>query len=207
MTIETPADPTTRVIGQSVRHSRWCAPVTAVLLGAAILAGCSSDPDEGPHRACRILDAGLVKEATGQAKFSNAWSADDRDSYDGHGLLAIGQDDDGSPRKKFECTVTDSTNHVFVQVSGRSTVSDEDRSEMLAAFKQSASGAGCEERQESPLGFVCTEGARTTAGLMFTDRWVKVTAEAKRVSARDADATISPELVLRIAKNVNTNLD
>jgi hypothetical protein len=206
VTIETFVDPTTRVSGQSVRHSRWGAPVTAVLLGVAILAGCSSDPDQDPHRACGIVDAGLVKEATGQAKFSNAWSADDSDSYDGHGLLAIGQDDDGSPRKKFECTVTDSTNHAFLQVSGRSTVSPEDRSEMLATFKQSASGAGCEERQASPLGFVCTEGARTTTGLMFTDRWVRVTAEAKRVSERDADATISPELVLKIAENINTNL-
>jgi hypothetical protein len=177
-----------------------------MIVGAAILAGCTSEPDESPHRACGILDAGLVKEATGTTKFSNFGSSDKRDLDHDYTLLAVGQDDDGSPRKKFECTVTDSTNHVFLQVSGRSTVSDADRSEMLATFKQSAAEPGCEERQESPLGSVCTDGARTTARLMFADRWVRVAAEAKRVNERDADATISPELVLEIAENINTNL-
>lgn len=174
-----------------------------MLIGVLVLTGCSSEPDEGSDRACGILDATLVEEATGQAEFSNFESLGEQDR-DGSGLLAIGQPDDGSPRMKFDCTITDRTSHAYLQIGGRSTVSDADRDDMLTTFRQSATRAGCEERSEEPLGFVCTEGATTTTGLMFTDRWVRVTAEAKQGS--ESDATISPELVLEIAENINANL-
>lgn len=190
-----------------MRRQRWYAYGAATILSAAIVTGCTSgSEDKTSERACGILDASLIKEATGTAKFSNAFDRETSDSDLGTGLLAVGQADDGSPRKKFECTVTDSTNHVFLQISGRSNVSDADRTETLATFTQAAAEPGCDERTESPVGSVCTDGAETTVRLMFDDRWVRVRAEAKQGVPGDADATISPDLAVEIAENVNTNL-
>ncbi|MGH1565685.1 hypothetical protein [Mumia sp. DW29H23] len=177
----------------SVRSRRLglrTAAVASVALTAALLAGCEDDPeaDGTTSRLCGILDESAAAEVTGDAEVSGFGGGDlDATRRQGNAIT---------------CTVSTSGGEDRIQITTMDLADQAERDEMQAQLADEIEGStDCAPRTDDPPGYVCERADETTIAVVFPDRWVRVTA-----NARVGGTPPAPDAAIAVAENVDKNL-